>query len=190
MVTQFAIDALMAQGRFREAASLLDSAIILTHSQKVVRAWLAAECDGAVQPSVIAELLLPHASGHTRALCLEIKGLAAAQMGNPRRGLKLLDAALTCADAEPSLVGRLEIRIGTALLNWIGVEPALARLPRIRRAVIQAGEPYATIGVHLLCAEIEIKRDDLRSEVHLRTAASLLEPFPNVVQQAKLLGLR
>ena len=190
MITRLTVDALLAQGRFRETAALLDSAPILAHSQRVLRAWLAAEIDGAVGAQGAAQALLPHASGPTRAMCLEIKGLAAAHLGDPRAGLKLLEAAITSAGGEASFTARLEVRIGTALLNWIGVEPALARLSRIRRRVMQAGEPSATIAFHLLCAEIEIKRDDVRSEVHLRTAAGLLERFPNIVQDAKLFGLR
>ena len=136
MVTQIAVDALIIEGRFREAALLLDSAAGLTHSQQILRAWVAAECHGAIAACSDADALLRHAHGQMRALCLEIQGLAKAQMGNARDGLKLLESAITCADGETSLVGRLEVRVGTALLNWIGVEPALARLPRIRRAVM------------------------------------------------------
>src|SRR5687767_2886952 len=102
MVTPFAVDALLVQGRFREAASLLDSAATLTHSQKVLRAWVTAECEGAVAANGAAQALLRHASGHMRALCLEIQGLATAHTGNPRAGLKLLESALTHAAGEPS----------------------------------------------------------------------------------------
>jgi DNA-binding NtrC family response regulator len=157
-----------------------------------MRACAQAECEGPGPAAARAEsLLVSRLTPSDRAHCLTILAGAAAYRGDIQTGLRMLDAALRLVTDDPVHTARLEYRVTGSLLSWIGIEPALARLPRFRQAVTKSGDGYATVGLHLLCGEIQIKRNNsVSAATHLATAASLLQSFPNLTNEFRLLQLR
>lgn len=191
-MTNADFDSLIAVGRFREAADLLDSVGTLSQSQRVWRARLQAELEGArIAAPAAAALLKEKLPASGRAACLEIVARASVHTGDVQEGLKLFDSALKLVDSSVIHSSRLQLRFTYAILNWLGIEPALARLPGLRKIVTQSGDPYSSIALHLICAEVDIKQDEQYSaESHLSAARSLLDTYPHLVQEAKLFQLR
>ena len=186
------IESLVTQGRYREAASALESLPSLSLSQKVLRAYTRSECEGAAAAADEALHLLPTLLTATdRAYCLDIPARASAGQGDVPNALRLLEGAIREVDGNVSPSARLEIRLAGSLLSWIGIEPVLARLPQLRRSVTASGDAFAAIGFHLICAEVHVKRySKANAEQQLAIAAGLLEAFPHLRHQAKLLQLR
>jgi DNA-binding NtrC family response regulator/tetratricopeptide (TPR) repeat protein len=186
------IDALISAGRFREAAEALDALRDTSPGQRAVRVQLQSELEGArsAAPNA-APLLKERLTSFDRAACQEILARASVYSGDIRNGLRLFDAALKLVENDVIHAARLQLRFTYAVLNWIGIEPALTRLPALHKAVTQSGDPYSSIALHLVCAEIEIKRDiKSRAEMHLQAADTLAQSFPHLGQQAKLFQLR
>ena len=126
-----------------------------------------------------------------RARCLEILARASAHRGDLLNALKLLETAVRAATGNPVWTARSEAALVKRLLGWIGIEPALARLPELRKAVVRSGDGYSAIALHLLCAEIELKRyNKTGADEHLMYAAGLVERYPHLFQEASLLLLR
>jgi DNA-binding NtrC family response regulator len=192
MVTNAEIDALVSAGRFREAASRLARLDHPSTSQQVLRAHLCHETEGPVAAAAHATALMDfRLTKADRARCLEILGCASAASGDLSTGLRLLEQALALAIDDRVQRARLELRVINSLLNWIGIEPALARLPRVKQAVIRSGDPPSAIALRLICAEIEMKRSNHASaELHLATASALFGGFPHGAHEARLMQLQ
>ena len=88
---------------------------------------------------------------------------------------------------DPRFEARLIASNCGALVNWIGIEPAAAELPRLRRAAVATGDPYCLIAYHSLLAQIKAKKGLIESANRsLETARGLLARWPNVVQQGRV----
>ena len=95
-----------------------------------------------------------------KSACWEIIARVELSMGPTERGLRAMHSAFAAAKTAPDR--RKEARLiaanSEALLSWIGIEPAAAELPRLRRAAISTGDPYCLIALHSLVAELKAKK--------------------------------
>ena len=77
------------------------------------------------------------------------------------------------------------------LLGWIGIEPALAELPRLRKTALLAGNTQALIEYHIIHAKVSTMRGWLsRAEREAQIASDLLERSPHLIQSWKLRQLQ
>ncbi|MGQ0735598.1 MAG: sigma-54 interaction domain-containing protein [Acidobacteriota bacterium] len=181
---------LIESGRFGDAIRLLGEPPAPLVSAAVERAFL----DGLVgnlerAAAAASRLLTHHLTSRQRALCVE----TIARASDRTIALALVEKArqLLADSGDVVEFARFSVRSGRTLLNLVGIEAVLSELPRIRRAVVRAGDVQATVDLHLLMAETEAKRGKrTRSSAHLRLAASLLQGKPNLFQEARLEQIR
>jgi DNA-binding NtrC family response regulator/tetratricopeptide (TPR) repeat protein len=102
-------------------------------------------------------------------------------IGLQRKGIAL---AATCdIDLEAELLADL----ASGLLNWLGIEPALSELPRLKRLSLAAGNTRTLVDYRILTARIATMRGLLRrGEAESQMAAALLGNAPNSVQSWKV----
>ncbi len=188
------LDQLLAEGRLKDAAKLLDEATSLPRNLQIVRLRLEAQTgDPLLAKARAAELLKAHLPKRERAACLEVFGRVATVHGDVSNGIRSLRMAheIAAADGDKVLEARYHASLTEALLHWVGVEPAYCELHTLRKLTLQAGDPFASIEFHLIGAEIAIKRkENGRIDAHLETASGMLTRYPNLVQLARLKTLQ
>jgi DNA-binding NtrC family response regulator/tetratricopeptide (TPR) repeat protein len=169
---------LVASGDFRKALEWIDSKGALTQADRILKAHLELEVGDATTAQQLADTLLKeHLAKRDRAFCLDVSGRALARSGSTAQGLSLLQKAISIAEeCDSQLHAELLAHYAKALLSWVGVEPALAVLPQLRKVALQTGNRRALVEYHLSRARVSAIRDwwqVARSEIAL--AASLLE---------------
>jgi DNA-binding NtrC family response regulator len=190
MASEAAILELVARGLFRDAAAAIDSGNIDTTFIRVARAELEIDIGSPLQARAAAETLLTQRLSHTeKSSCWDIVGRVSLTTGQIERGLKALHQASAAAvlSNDRRLQARLIASNCAALLNWIGIEPAAAELPQLRKAAISIGDPYCLVSYHSILAQIRAKKGLIESAKRsVDTASGLLKRWPNVWQQGRL----
>ena len=98
---------------------------------------------------------------------------------------KAISVAAACGDSQ--LESDVLASLAAGLLNWIGIEPALAELPRLKRLALASGNSQALIDYHITTARIAAMRGWLpRAQEEARIAFDLLLAHPNKIQLWKL----
>ena len=181
---------LVLAGEFKQAADSLDSRKIRSHADDVLRAEIELEIgDTNLALSRVEALLHERLDPKLRAAGLSIAGRALVRLGGIGEGIahqrKAVALALKSCDAR--LESQLQARLVAGLLNWIGIEPALAELPRLRRVALAAGNVPALVDYHITSARIAAMRGWLpRARREARVAFDLLQTSPNKIQLWKL----
>ena len=177
-------------GRLGDAISQLGAGSSSDVAGLVLSASLRGIIGEVQEAAELADQALSHhLTNAQRAICFETQAKTCA----PAEAQRLLRLAheLMSSGSESAALARFSVRYGRAVLNHLGIEAAFAELPRVRRLVLASGDAQAAIDLHLLNAETEAKRNKRsRSHAHLRSAANLLESYPNVFQWARLEQVR
>lgn len=169
---------LIAAGEFKRAAEWLNRRTDLSQTDRILRARIELEIGDTAAARLQAESLLQqHLEKRSRAYCLDIAGRALGRLGSTTQGLALMQKAISLAEESDSyLHAELLAHYARALLNWVGVEPALAVLPRLRRAALEAGNRRALVEYHLSSARVSAIRGSWsRAEAEIRLTTNLLE---------------
>ena len=165
---------LVSMGDFKKAAEWIDSKAALAQGDRILKAYLELELgDCATAQQLAGALLKEHLEKPARAFCLDIVGRALARSGSTAQGLALLQKAISIAEESDSqLHAELLGHYAKALLSWVGVEPALAVLPQLRKVALQTGNRRALVEYHLSLARVSAIRDwwrRARAEIDLAT---------------------
>ena len=177
-------------GEFRKAADCLKDGAFNSHSDNILRAQIELEVgDTRLALSRAEALLRERLDSKGRANCLSIAGRALGRLGavqdgvgNQRKGI-----ALAAKIGDAPLESELSARLAAGLLDWIGIEPALVELPRLRRIALSAANTCALIDYHILTARIAAMRGWLpRAGEEARIAFNLLQGSPNKIQLWKV----
>ena len=181
---------LVEEGRLGDAIAALEADPKLDLSEQVLKTFLEGLIGNKERASQAASVLLNrHLTRVQKAQLLETTARSASRLD----ALRLLKSAqeLFAASNDTIESARFAVRYGRATLNLVGVEAAYVELPRIRKAVLNAGDVSAVIELHLLTAETESKRNKpSRCNAHLRMAEDLLGGTGNVLQRARLANAR
>jgi ATP/maltotriose-dependent transcriptional regulator MalT len=124
-----------------------------------------------------------------QSTCWEVIGRAELNSGAIERGLKAIHRALQAADDshDPRTKARLIVANCDALLHGVGIDSAAAEIPKLRRAAIATGDPFCSVSLHSLVAEIKAQKGSIASaKTSVDTARSLLERWPNVWQKGRI----
>lgn len=188
------LDRLLAEGRLKEAAKLLDAVPSLSRALQIVRLRIETQIGDPQAAKVkAADLLSAHLTTNERITCLDIVGRVLTSHGDVSNGVRSLRMAqeLAALDGDKVVEARQHASLADALLHWVGIEPASCELPVLRKLTLQAGDPIASIEFHLIGAEIAMKRrENSRLAAHLNTAEGMLARYPNLVQLARLRNLQ
>lgn len=189
------LEALLSEGRLRQALVLLERQGTRSHYREVVRLQLERQAGDPLLAKRGAETLLMNDRLETkdRVACLDVCGRVLATFGSTHEGLRRVRTAfeLSCTTDDLVLQARQLASLVDALLHHVGIEPAVAEFGHLRRMAMQAGDPFALIESHLLAAEVLIKKlERTKATNELRTVEGLLDRYPNLVQLAKLYTLK
>jgi tetratricopeptide (TPR) repeat protein len=169
-------------GEYRKAADYLDAKAGHTPSERLLRIELEQHLGDPMKALELAEALLlkPLEKIH-KIEALAIVGRCHGWLGAPERGIPLLLKAIGMASEEaPFLEAELRARYAQDVLSWIGVEPALAELPRLRHAALRSGNKQALSRYHITRANICAMRGSLDlAHVELDHASDLLACRPH-----------
>jgi len=179
----------VAAGDFKRAAEWLSARPQQTLSDRVLRAQIELEIgDTQSALSQAHALLSERLEPRLRAICLNIAGRALSRLGAVREGIGYQRKAVVLAgETDPQLEPEILADLVSALLNWVGIEPALAELPRLRRLALLVGNTRALIDYHISSARIATMRGWLpRATREARIALDLLDQFPNTIQLWKV----
>jgi DNA-binding NtrC family response regulator/tetratricopeptide (TPR) repeat protein len=149
---------LITLGNFREAADWLDSKPMLTPFEQVLKAWVEFELGDARQAYSHAKTLLKTAPDRTsQAYCLAIAGRALGRSGSPHEGLGLIRKAIVLASQNNrNLEAQLLGIFANCLLSWVGLEPAMVELPKVREAATRTGDRRALVEYHIVHARVAV----------------------------------
>ena len=176
---------LVSMGDFRKAAEWIESKQTLSQGDRILKARIELEVgDSAAAQLLVDALLKEHLGKSARAVCLDIAGRALALSGSTAQGLSLLQKGIAiAAECDQQLHAELLGRYSRALLNWVGIEPALAVLPQLRKAALRAGNRRALVEYHLSVARVSAMRDWWRrARAEVDVAKDLLEIEPPLDQ--------
>ena len=180
---------LISAGDFRGAAAWVAAKKELSHIDRAHKAHTELEIgDISIAHEQAALVLRERIDNRTRAYVLSLAGRALGRLGSIREGIGLQRKAVALAAGSwPDLESELLADLAAALLNWIGIEPALVELPRLRRISLSSGNTRALIDYHIITARIAAMRGLLRrAEKESDIAANLLETTPNEFQRWKI----
>jgi DNA-binding NtrC family response regulator len=183
----------MDTGEFRLASEWLAAQKQLSQGDRVLRAHLELELgDAAAAQTQVAALLRERLDTRSRAYCLSIEGKALGRLGDSEGGLcRLRKAVSLAATTDPYMSAELLAQTVTALLSWIGIEPASAELGRLRKAALATGNTYALIEYHIINGTICAMREWLqRADAESRIASALLDVAPHRTQLYKVMQLQ
>jgi DNA-binding NtrC family response regulator len=172
---------LIALGHFRKAADWLNSQPKLSHFDQVLKAWVEFELGDARQAYTDANTLLRSATDQTsRAYCLAIAGRALGSSGSPHEGLGLIRRAATLASQNSkNLEAQLLGIFANCLLSWVGLEPVIAELPRVRELAIRTGDRRALVEYHIAHARVALIKGTPQTALEeIERAYNLLEVEP------------
>ena len=188
-MTESRAQKLVDAGEFRKAAEWLDVRGQRGQSDRILRARLELEIgDSSLARSQADALLHEHLEKPDRASCMDILGRALARLGLTTQGLGFMQKAIAlAADCDSQLHAALLAHYAKALLNWVGVEPALAVLPRLRKAALDSGNRRALVEYHISCARVSAIRGSwARADAEVRLSTNLLEVDPSLDQLWRL----
>jgi tetratricopeptide (TPR) repeat protein len=188
-MTESRAEKLVDAGQFKKAAEWLDLKPRLGQAERILRVSVELEIgDSALARSQADALLREHLDKPARAYCMGVLGRALAREGQTTQGLGYLQKAISlAAEADPQLHAVLLAHYSKALLNWVGVEPALAELPRLRRAAMESGSQRALVEYHISSARVSAIRGWWpRAEAEVRVSTHLLEAEPRLDQLWRL----
>jgi DNA-binding NtrC family response regulator/tetratricopeptide (TPR) repeat protein len=187
------IEALVAAGRLNEAAQHLAANTALSPLEKALQAYVELQLGSSTVASNIAESVLrQRPDARTKIHCLHTIGRALCRQGSTDKGLATIRKAIAAAAADvPALEPSLLSGLITSILSGIGVEPALAELPRLRRSAVVHGDRGALVDYHLYYARIAVMREWWkRAEAELEIASNLIEGSLDTFRAQKLFQLR
>ena len=178
--------ALVAGGRFAEAYEALDG----LKSPEANRPWrrvLTAEVAlaiGEIESArrVSEELLSETAPPLVLARALRILAKLESYEGNLSACRHRLETAEAICEEHHLNEESAEVLLAdlSATLSFSPIEHAMARLPAVRKAVARAGRPETAVGLRLLLAKVEARRQALSMALkHIRVATELLSSHPN-----------
>ncbi len=176
---------LISMGDFRKAADWIESKQTLSQGDRILKARIELEIGDSAAAQLLADALLKeHLGKSARAVCLDIAGRALARSGSTAQGLSFLQKGIAiAAECDQQLHAELLGRYSKALLNWVGVEPALAVLPQLRKAALRAGNRRALVEYHLSLARVSAMRDWWRrAKAEVDVVKDLLEVEPRLDQ--------
>ncbi|HXG86686.1 MAG TPA: sigma-54 dependent transcriptional regulator [Vicinamibacterales bacterium] len=184
---------LIEAGELRKAAEWLHARAELSQNDRILRAELELQL-GDIQVALESTeaILREHLETSARAYCLGIAGRALGRMGNvPAGTAKLRNAIELVAARNPALAAQLLAELVGALISWVGIEPALTELPRLRRVSLASGNLRALVQFHIAQGRIYAMRGWLsRAENEGRFAADLLIASPDLVLSTRIKQLQ
>jgi DNA-binding NtrC family response regulator/tetratricopeptide (TPR) repeat protein len=169
---------LIAVGSFREASNWLSGKSQLTHFEHVLKAWVEFEIGDAKQAYVSAISLLKSSPNATsQAHCLAIAGRALGRSGSPHEGLGLIRKAIAIAAKTNQILEAQLLGIyANCVLSWVGPDPALVELPKVRDAAERTGDRRALVEYHLAHAHVAVLKGAPQTALEeIRRADNLLE---------------
>lgn len=186
---------LFAAGRFRAAADWLDERAKdgLRQSDRLLLARVLLELgDSASSLKIALELLSRPLDWESTARCQSIAGRAQGRLGNHAQGLALIRKAVALAEAHDcSVEAELLSHYISAALSWVGVEPGLTELPKLRIAALKGGNRPALIDYHLCHARLAALRGRWAdADRELRIASEMTGPEPDVALELRLNQVR
>jgi len=173
--------ALILAGQFKQAAAWLGSRKSLTQSDRILSAHLALELGDQTSALAQAQALLHESLDNlSRAYCLSIEGRALGNLGSVTDGSARMQKAISLAAGKDlSFHAELLGHYVRAVLAWVGIEPALAELPAVRRAALESANRRALIDYHIAYGHISALRGwRCRANDELRLACELMRTDP------------
>jgi DNA-binding NtrC family response regulator/tetratricopeptide (TPR) repeat protein len=150
---------LIEAGDFRKASEIL-TPNATDPADRVLAAWALLESgETAAALASASELLKQQLNPTIYARCLAVLGRAHARLGRTSEGLSSLKKSVGIAASHNKYVeADLRAQHAAAALNWVGVEPALAELPALRRAALESANRVALAEYHIVYARIAALR--------------------------------
>ena len=178
---------LISSGEFRKAADRLRTKPGLSDQDRVLLSWAELELgDTRAAMRHASEIPGQRMSADQRARVLGVQGRAQGNQGLTHDGLVSLQKAVALA-ASPNVQAELLAHYVAAALSWVGVEPALSELPRLRRLALESANRPALIEFHIVHARIAALRGWWHKVYpELRAAEVLLETQPHLKLQWRL----
>jgi DNA-binding NtrC family response regulator/tetratricopeptide (TPR) repeat protein len=151
---------LVERGEFQKAADWLGSLKAVSQGDRILKARIELEIGEPSTALQEAEVLLrEHLDKPSRAYCLDVAGRALARLGATTEGLSSMQKAIAiAAEADSFLHAELLSHYTKALLNWVGLEPALAELSRLRKVALETANRRAIVDYHISCARVAALR--------------------------------
>ncbi len=177
-------------GLFREAAAAIDNAREVSRELRVLRARLENHVGSAVRAIELARRLLNERLTHReKASCWEVIARVSLATGAIEDGLRAFSKANLEAQAteDATFESRVLASYIQSMVGWVGLEPAMVEMSRLRQHAIRSGDGRAMVDFHLLSAEIATKRGQLlTASENLATARGLLGTFWSINRAARL----
>ena len=190
MTSNSTILSLVESGYFRDAAGALDEYADRPLCLRVLRCQLEAHVGVPTRAKDSAEhLLKEHLTTSDKAACWGIIGRVDLSFGHTNAGLRGMNRAIQFAteSGDSRLHARLVSSLVDGLLHWVGIEPAVQEISKLRRLGVRSGDPHSMVALHSLTAEIHAKRGQLAAATKsVKVAKSVLDGFGNVWQQGRL----
>ena len=184
---------LFEQGEFLKIAQALRDKSHKADLERAILAWCEFELGDAEKAQADCRAVIAQSKDpSTQAFALMATGLAVGRQGSPEKAIPLLRKAIAiAADCNPHLQATLLGRYCGALLSWIGLEPVLQELPKLRQLALHVGNVRALAAYHIASARVAASRGHQDAAVaELRLAANLLERYPDAHQSSILLQTR
>jgi DNA-binding NtrC family response regulator/tetratricopeptide (TPR) repeat protein len=154
------VQQLVREGEYRKAAEFLDSQANKNVPDKLLRASLELHLGEPTKAYELAHSLLSsNLDASSRVQALVCCGRALSLAGGLKRGVSLLQKAIKLA-SNTDLALEAEVRAIYAqhVLLGIGVEPAVAELPRLRDCALRSGNRTALVSMHITRGRIAALR--------------------------------
>jgi len=184
---------LIEAGELRQAAEWLDARAERSQSERILRAELEFQM-GDVQTALEATeaVLREHLETSLRAYCLGLVGRALGRLGNPAAGAaKIRKGFDLVATRDQSLSAQLLADLVGGLITWVGVEPVLVELPKLRRVSLASGNLRALVQFHITQARVYAVRGWLaRADKEVRFASELLANSPDLSLSVRIKQLQ
>ena len=151
---------LIERGEFQKAADWLGSLKAVGQGDRILKTRIELEIGDPSTALQEAKLLLrENLDKPSRAYCLDVAGRALGRLGATTEGLNSMQKAVAvAADADPYLHAELLSHYTKALLGWVGLEPALAELSRLRKVALETANRRALVDYHISCARVAALR--------------------------------
>ena len=183
---------LIFNGRFQEAFDSLRSKPLPSAFERALHAWAQLELGEPEKAYSAAQAVAREATDpRTRAFALLAAGKAYSRFGPPEQGLALARRALTLiADLDENLEAEFLAQVVNGVF-WIGIEPAVAELPRLRQLALRTGNRNALVEYHLAQARVAAFRNLHQvASTEIRVAEDLLSGHENLDQLWRLRELQ
>jgi DNA-binding NtrC family response regulator len=179
----------ISTGEFNDAVERLRARPQLAAPDRLLRAHMELETgDSETAVTKVEALLRDDLNAPARAFCLGLYGRALGRRGSIEEGVSYQRKAVALASTcDSSLSSELIAHLVTSLLSWIGIEPALAELPNLRRIALESGNTQSLADYHITNARIATMRGSLlRATRESLIAYELISRSPNALQLWKI----